>query len=278
MQNVLVTSDPTFESDIYGRESLVLLDFWAPWCAPCRTLIPILEKLAGENQDWITLIKVNTDECPVAAGTFGIQGIPAVFAVLEDQVIDQTQGAIPEIAVRQWLDRLKPRWQVTQLNRLFATEPEQALAQLRTLVELQPNDAALKLKFAERLFEHDQVEQAQQCLDDLQSRGYLEPEALRLKARIFLLSLQLDEPDIARLRQQIGTNSQPYGAKLQLAGALASRAEFEESCQLCLQLVAEDRKKTGEKARELMIEIFRVLPDESDLTANYRRKLASALY
>jgi putative thioredoxin len=275
--NVLVASDPTFEMDVYGRSSVVILDFWASWCAPCRMLMPLLEKLAKENVDWVTLIKVNTDECPVAAGSFNIQGIPAVFAVLGDQVIDQFQGALPEPAIRQWLERLKPRWQLNRLDSIAKSDPDEALQRLRELVADNPTDDGLTVRLAEQLFESGQSEEARSFIEKLEQRGFLEPAAARIKA---LLSLQQksETADIDGLRLAIEKSPNDFATKLRLAEALAGRANYVEACEIGLQLVAEDRKATGEKARELMVEIFRVLPDDSEITSKYRRQLALALY
>jgi putative thioredoxin len=275
--NILVASDPTFELDVYGRSNLVIVDFWAPWCAPCRMLMPILEKIAVENADWITLIKVNTDECPVAAGNFGIQGIPAVFAVLNDEVVDQFQGALPETAIRQWVAKLKSKVEMSRLETIANSDPAQALKQLRDLAASNPNDDELVIRLAQQLIVSEETAEAQELIDRLDQRGFLEPAAARIKAQLSLLQ-KSQAKDIPALRKTVEQAPKDFEAKLKLAEALAGVGEYVEACELGLQLVVADRRATGEKARELMVEIFRVLPEDSEITSNYRRQLALALY
>lgn len=275
--NVVITSDPTFESDVYGRSSVVILDFWASWCAPCRMLMPLLEKVAKENSDWVTLIKVNTDECPVAAGNFGIQGIPAVYAILGNKVIDQFQGALPESAIRQWLVGLKPKWELSQLDAFSKANPQEALQRLQELVAKNPEDESLVVRLAERLSELGRFEEAGQAIERLERRGFLEPTAARIKAKLSLQQ-RANSCDVEALRREVERSPNDFATKLKLAEALAGSANYVEACEIGLQLIGQDRRLTGEKARELLVDIFRVLPEDSEITSKYRRQLALALY
>lgn len=275
--NILITSDPTFEADVYGRSSVVVVDFWASWCAPCRMLMPTLEKIAGENQDWLTLVKVNTDECPMAAGKFGIQGIPAVFAILNDSVVDQFQGALPEKSILEWLAPLKSQWELSLLENDFLANPVAVIDRLQTMIESNPKDATLKIRLAEKLLILNRFDEAAVLLEQLESRGFLEPEATKLKSQLNLMGRKSTD-SVEALMDLVQKNPKDFTAKLKLAEALAGSQQFERACEVCLELVAQDRRVTGEKARELMIDIFRTLPDESEITSKYRRQLALALY
>lgn len=275
---LIATSDPTFQADVYGRSGVVILDFWASWCAPCRMLMPVLEKLAEENQDWVTLIKVNTDECPIAAGGFGIQGIPAVFALVQDQVVDQFQGALPESAIRQWLQAVKPKWLLAKIEDAYKSAPEKAIEQLRNLIADHAASDELKIKLLDWLIQGNKIQEANQCIEQLESRGFLEPETERLKSRLTLLAMKTSSASADSLRQTLHADPKNHAAKLQLAKYLAGNELYEQACVACLELVRDDRKATGDLARQLMIEIFRVLPDDSEITSKYRRELALALY
>lgn len=275
--NILITSDPTFEADVYGHSSVVVVDFWASWCAPCRMLMPTLEKIANENQDWLTLVKVNTDECPMAAGKFGIQGIPAVFAILNDSVVDQFQGALPEKSILEWLAPLKSQWELSQLENDFLANPDAVIDRMQTMIESNPKDTTLKIHLAEKLLILNRFDEATALVEQLESRGFLEPEATKLKSQLNLMGRKSTD-SIEALMEQVQTNPKDFAAKLKLAEALAGSQQYERACEVCLDLVAQDRRVTGEKARELMIDIFRTLPDESEITSKYRRQLALALY
>jgi putative thioredoxin len=128
-----------------SREKPVVVDFWAPWCGPCRILGPVLEKLADESADW-ELAKLNTDANPVVAGQYGIQGIPAVKLFVDGEVRDEFVGALPEPAVRQWLDRALPNETKTKLEvataALNAGETALAEEMLRQVLAQEPDNAA----------------------------------------------------------------------------------------------------------------------------------------
>ncbi len=147
------TTDEQFEQDVVTRSlsGLVVVDFWAEWCAPCRMLAPILEKLTDEYAGRFTLVKANTDQTPQAAGQFGVQGIPAVFAVLDGEVIDSFQGVLPEESLRGWLDGLLKHTELSEARRLIDTDPTTAESKLRSILDDDPNNSAASIALADLL-------------------------------------------------------------------------------------------------------------------------------
>ncbi len=275
---IVETSDATFEVDVIARSELglVLVDFWAEWCAPCRMLGPILEKLAGEYRGSLTLVKANTEAAPEAAGRFGVTGIPAVFAVLDGQTIDSFQGALPEESIRSWLDSLLSKAETVNAIRLAETSPAAAEEKLRAILSRSPHDAQVAIALAKVLVNLEREDESRQMIAELERRGFLEPEAEQLKAQLDLA--QKSDVDLDAVRAAAEAAPTDFGKQFALAEALAGHQQYQAAFEICLELVAKDRQRTGEQARALMVEVFRVLPEDSELTSEYRRKLSMALY
>jgi putative thioredoxin len=141
-------TDETFQTAVIDRSSevTVVIDLWAPWCGPCRTLGPVLEKVVDEAGDALELVKVNIDDNPQVAAAFRVQSIPAVFAVRDKAVVDGFIGALPEAQVREWVDKLAP--QASEADQLVALGDE---ASLRQALTLEPDHAAAIVGLAELL-------------------------------------------------------------------------------------------------------------------------------
>jgi putative thioredoxin len=150
-------TDATFESDVLERSTQVpvVVDLWAEWCGPCRTLTPILEKVIGATGGKVELAKINVDENPQASATFRVQSIPAVFAIKDKQIVDHFVGAVPERQVQDFVDRLAPA--PTEADTLAAVGDEQSL---RRALELQPDHEDAVVKLAELLATRGDGEEA----------------------------------------------------------------------------------------------------------------------
>lgn len=277
-QWVLNTTRERFQEDVIGRsvELPVVLDFWAPWCAPCRALGPVLEKLAEEFGGKFLLVKANTDEVPEAATQFNVQGIPAVFAVMNGEVIDFFSGAMPESALRTWLERVLEAGVLAEARRLEELSVAGAEAKYRQLLAANPKNETAQIGLARTLIAQEQFTDASQVVGELEKRGYLEPEAQKLKA---ILDLHGKERiDLASVAAAAQAAPRDFAKQFQWAEALAGAGQYDQALPILLGLVEQDRKGAGETARKLMIEIFQALPDGAELTSEYRRKLSRALY
>ena len=150
-------TDATFEQQVLARsdEVPVVVDLWAPWCGPCKTLGPILERVVGETEGRVELAKINVDENPHASAAFRVQSIPAVFALKDRRVVDQFIGALPEPAVRQFVERLAPA--ASPADKLVALGTEDAL---RAALDLEPDHAGAIVALAELLVAKGESEEA----------------------------------------------------------------------------------------------------------------------
>lgn len=272
------TTDNTFEQDVIegSRERLVVVDFWATWCGPCRMLGPILEKLAGEYGGRFQLVKAETDHNQRAAASFNVSSIPAVFAVLEGEAVDYFAGALPEPQLRAWLDRLLATADAAQVKRLEETDPAAAEARYRQLMAQFPKEPQLKIGLARTLHAQGQFDEARRLVDELEARGFLEPEAQQVKSALELAAQA--KADLPALEAAAAAEPENLDLQLTLARGLAGAERYEEALTRALSIIQTRRDGPGEEARQLMIDIFRVLPADSELVGAYRRKLASALY
>ncbi|MCU0981986.1 MAG: tetratricopeptide repeat protein [Pirellulaceae bacterium] len=275
---VVNTTAESFERDVLERsfEVPVVVDFWAAWCSPCRALGPILENLAAQYAGRFILVKADTDQVQEAAMQFQVQSIPAVFGIVAGEVVDFFAGALPETQIRTWLDRLLQGSRLVEAQRLEATDPQRAEQVYREILGEQPKDAKALLGLGRLLVTQQRGEEARAILAELESRGFLEPEGEKLKSALQLLDK--GNVDLGALRQAVEAEPGNLELRLQLAQALAGSGSYEEAFEICLSLVEQDRHGVGERARQVMVDVFRVLPEGSELVHDYRRKLAMLLY
>lgn len=279
---IVDAAEATFETDVIerSRELPVVIDFWAAWCQPCKMLTPILEKLAIEYDGRFLLVKAETEKVPSIAAAFGVQSIPAVYGIRDGQILDFFVGLLREDQIRAWLERLIPSGAellVASAQKITESDPAKAEAMLREAHEQSPNLASAQIALADLLYRQARADESRAILTELEQRGFLEPEAEKLKAQLDLTSHTV-AGDVAKYRQELETDPENPELRLKLAEALAAEGQYEEALQLALSLVQADRKRYGEQARKIMVDIFRLLPDDSQLATEYRRKLSTALY
>lgn len=274
---VINTTDDSFDHDVMTQSNsrLVVLDFWADWCQPCRMLGPSLEKVCREFGERVQLVKADTEENQKAAGEFQVDGIPAVFAVWKSKVVDFFSGVMPETSLREWLRRTVHDVQLQLAKDLEEKDPTAAIEAYEALITEHPEDAKAKIALGRIHLAQGNLDECKVIIDRLELRGYLETEAQRLKSEWTMQSLP--KADIEALRAA-AERTKDFAARLALAKALSAAGQQEESLAICLAIIQEDRQGAGEEARLWMIDIFRTLPPDSELLREYRRKLASALY
>ncbi len=280
---IIDTSDPTFEADVIerSRELPVVVDFWAAWCQPCRMLGPILDKLAREYDGKFLLAKADADHCPKSASEFNVHALPTVYGLRDGQAVDYFEGMLPEPQLRLWLERLIPSGvdlQIAEAAKLSATDPEQAEAQLREAIAASPaSDIRARVKLAELLLQVNRLEESRALLAELHAAGY-ERDVERLLSAVSVKLAGAKSGGVSAMRAAMAKNPRDFEVQLNLAEALAADGEHEAALQTALAVLQADRVQHGERARQIMLGIFNLLPADSDLTRDYRRKLSMALY
>ncbi len=257
----------------------VVVDFWAPWCGPCQTLKPMLEKLAEEYAGRFLLAKVNSDENPEIAQHFGVRSIPSVKVLYQGQLVDEFNGALPEGQVRAFLDRiaLPPaggnlRQEAAEL--LAAGQPEAALAKLVEASQQTPDDEAVRLDAAEVLMQLGRNDEAKQLLAAEYPREA--DRAASLRAR---LALAEGAADTAPLEEKIAANPDDHAVRLELSRAYAAQGRFRDALEAALEVVRRDRFFEQGAGRQALLNLFEALSGEQhdDLVREFRRKLSATL-
>lgn len=259
----------------------VVVDFWAPWCEPCKVLKPMLEKLAEEYKGRFILAKVNSDESPELAQHFGVRSIPSVKVLFQGQLVDEFNGAIPESQIRAFLDRIALPEGPEQINlreqaaALVAEgKLDDALAILVQASQANPQDQAIQLDAVDVLMQLGRKDEAKQLLAGDYAN---EPDrANALRARLALLD---GAADTAPLEARLAANPDDHATRLELSKAYAAQSRFREALDAALEVVRRDRFFDEGAGRKAILALFEALSGEQydDLVREFRRKLSAAL-
>ena len=275
-------NEENFENEVLDRSNdvPVLVDFWAPWCGPCKTLGPVLEKLADEYKGEFRLAKVNVDENPQLAGVFGIQGIPAVKLFKDGDLASEFTGALPEPMVREFLSKYLPSAADKEADQAAEFESEGKAAEAKRLyqaiLDADPNHPKALLGMGRLAANDGDNEAALNYFDKISLVADERKEADRWIARLNLQSGAADNENA--LREKVTANPDDLTARFELAQGLAGMEKYEEALKEFLHIVRTDRAFQEDGARKAMVQIFEVLGSDDPLTDKYRSELAAVLF
>ncbi len=274
----------TFQQDAIeaSRDRLVLVDFWASWCGPCRSLAPVLEKLAGEYRDSLKLVKVDTDREQALAMQFGIRSLPTVLFFREGRVVDQFMGALPEADIREKIDRYASSShdlvlaEARDLYQDGMTETAKEL--LVRLMDSMPNNDAPRLQFMAWLSEEGDMEGAGAMAESISLAGRENPEYRSFQATLEFLQTGGDGADRDELAAALAEEPGNLDVRYRLARLLVARREYAQAMDHLLEIIRRDRSFENDGARKTMLKIFELLGGKGELVSEYRTRLSRTLF
>ena len=277
-------NEKDFEQDVLERSYSVpvVLDFWAPWCGPCRAIGPVLEKLADEQAGKFVLAKVNVDENPALAQSFQISSIPAVKAVKEGVIANEFLGALPEPAIREFVEGLIPS-EADSLAQQGQDLQEQGKDQgaeslYRAALSKDERQPKALLGLARLLAGKEEHADALALLGRIPPNAREHDAAQQLAAQIRVKQTGANAGEEAAYREKIEADPNDLDARFELAQILAASTRYEEALTEYLEIVKKDRAFRDDGARKAMLEIFEVVGARSELADRFRSELAKVLF
>jgi putative thioredoxin len=280
---VFSATQSDFESAVLqkSREVPVVVDFWAPWCGPCRALAPILERLVSQRNGQVLLAKVNTDEEQELAAHYGVEALPTVVAFRDGKAVLSFEGVLPESQLVDFLNRIVPS-QADRTAReavgLEKSNPAQAERLYRQVLKANPNQPEALLGLARLLVERHEESEATELLERVLPGGEFGTEAERLGAVLWLRQQAHTVGHEPTLRERIDIDPENPQLLFELGAVLAGEGKYAEALELLLKAAQLDRKLGAGKVRETMVKVFHVVGIRSPLADEYRDKLSSTLY
>ncbi|MGO9461701.1 MAG: thioredoxin [Rhodomicrobium sp.] len=280
------TTTQTFVADVIdaSRKVPVLVDFWAPWCGPCRQLTPVLEKVVKAARGAVRLVKMNIDEHPQIAGQLGVQSIPAVFAFKNGQPVDGFMGALPESQVKAFVQRLvgpdageEPG--IEEANAAFdAGDMGGAAAQYAAIMQGDPENVEAIAGLAKCYIATGDFGHAEQTLALVPPAKQTAEAYLGAKAALELAKKAGPKPDIAGLERAVTADPRDWDSRFKLAIALNAKGQRKQALDHLFEIVRKDRAWNDDAARKQLIELFEAWGPKDPMTQAGRQRLSSLLF
>lgn len=279
--NIVELSVENFQQVVVqqSQDRLVIVDFWAEWCEPCKDLMPILQKLAHEYADSVILATVDCDKQQEIAGQFGVRNLPTVMLVKGGQPVDGFAGVQPESQIREMLAKHLPSPEEGLLEQgaqlIAAGDYAAAFPVIKQAFELNPENLDAKLMMTDCFIEQGYIEQAKEILATI---GLVDQDGRygALQGKVELAEQAAESPEIKALQEKLAQQPDDMELQVQLSVQLQQASKYEEALELLFNVLKRDLN-FGE-AKKLFLDMVNALPDGDPLKSGYRRKIYSLLY
>jgi putative thioredoxin len=278
------TTAQSFKQDVLdaSMQMPILVDFWAPWCAPCKTLGPMLEKLEQAYGGRFKLVKVNSDTEQQLTQHFKIRSLPTVFAVVNGQVVDQFSGALPEAKLREFIDKLMPNPSDIETEMAYQAiesgDVGKATEHIRKAISLDDKNDGARLLYAQLLLQSNDPAAAQAQIAKVSAASQQDPQVQAISAQVKQALEQNTLPPLPEVELRIKQNPGDLEARLAYAEHCIAHKAWDQAFEQLLEIVRKDRAFQDDIGRKKMIEVFGLAATQPDLVSHWRRQLGSALF
>ena len=266
-----------FTAEVVERSNSVpvLVDFWAPWCGPCKSLTPILEEIAAEYGNALHFVKINIDENQPLAGQFGIRSVPTVYLVKDGNVVDGFMGAMPKDAIEKFLSKHIAVGNAEAPDQIDELLNHGNISQAVDVLKAEDSDKS-NLRLAAIYLDQSDFQSARDHLEKIKDTND-QPEYKQIAAKLDFVEIIQNAPPEEELKSRIMQNPKDWDAQLNLAVISLVQGHIETALEILLEIVRQDRSFKDDVGRKTLIKVFDMLGPDSDLVPKYRSLLARIL-